>query len=88
MPDAGDVDLASVDYVMVTLAHRARRQVGRVRAGLWLGDAEGLQPELAARNLRQVLLFRLSRAVPEERPHGVQLGMCGTGVAPTPVDLF
>jgi hypothetical protein len=57
--DARDVDLASVDDVVVFISNSGRPQGGSVGAGFGLGHAEGLQPEFAARNLREVLPFLL-----------------------------
>ena len=49
-----DEDLLTVDDIAVAVAHGRRLQLRRVRAGRRLGDAEGLQAQLAARDLRQV----------------------------------
>ena len=78
--DAGDVDLAPVYNVAVAAPLGEGRDARRVGTGLGLGDAEGLQPELARRYLRQVLLLLLCGAVAEQRPHDVHLGVGWVGV--------
>src|SRR5215218_4276291 len=86
--DARDVHLSPVDDVMIAVSHGGRPQGGRVAPGLRLGHAEGLQPQLTARYLRQVLPLLLLRAVFKHGAHHVHLGVCGLGVASGAVDLF
>ena len=63
-------------------------ELGRVRARGGLGDAEGLEPPGAARDLRQVGLLLRRRAVTQQRAHGVHLGVAGAAVAAGGVDLL
>src|SRR5215212_8265452 len=44
--DPGDVDLAPVHHVMVALARRCCANGSRVGSSFWLGDGEGLQPQI------------------------------------------
>ena len=86
--DAGDVDFPPVDDVAVAVARRGRRQARRVRARVRLGDAEGLQTQIAARDLRQILpLLRLG-AVPQERAHHIHLRVRRPRIAAGVIDLF
>ena len=52
---ARDEHLLAVDDVAVALADRGGLELRRVGAGVRLGDAEGLQAQLAGGDLRQVL---------------------------------
>jgi hypothetical protein len=61
--DAGDVDLAPAHHVAVSTPLREGRDARRVGARLGLGDADGLQPELAGGYLRQVLPLLVLGAV-------------------------
>ena len=65
--------LAVDDVAVVALLHGAGLELGGVGAGGRLGDAEGLQPQLAARDARQVALLLLGAAVPQQRAHDVHL---------------
>jgi hypothetical protein len=78
---AGDEHLATVDDVPVAPPHGGRLELGRVGAGVGLGDPEGLQPQLAGGDLRQVRLLLGGAAVPQHRAHGVHLGVAGRGAA-------
>src|SRR5215217_7585064 len=84
----GDVDLAPSHHVMVIVAPRGSPYGGRIGPGLRFGDGEGLQPQLSARYFRQVLSLLPLRAMPQERPHRVHLGVGGTGVGAAAVDLL
>jgi hypothetical protein len=53
-----------------------------------LGHAEGLQPEPAGGDIRQVLLLLLRAAVPQHGAHDVHLRMAGAGVAAGRMDLL
>ena len=69
---------------------RARRgdDAGGVRAGRGFGDGEGLQPQLALGDQRQVGVLLLVAAVPQQRAHRVHLGVAGRGVTTRLVDLL
>jgi hypothetical protein len=87
--EAGGPDLLAVDApgaVVLPLGPGADGQ--RVRTRVRLGDAEGLQAQLAARDPREVALLLLVRAVPQHRAHRVHLGVAGAGVAALVVDLL
>src|SRR5258708_10212065 len=73
---------------VVAAACRRRAQAERVGARRRLGDAEGLQAKLAARDARQIARFLLGVAVPEHRSHGVHLRMAGGAVAARRLDLL
>ena len=75
---AGDEHLLAVDHVAVALAHGRGLELGRVGAGVGLGDAEGLEAQLAAwrSSGRYWLLLRLG-AVPQHRAHDVHLRVAG-----------
>ena len=64
------------------------RSAGGVGAAGRLGDAEGLQPQFAGGDLRQVFLLLLRRAVPQDGAHGVHLRVAGGAVAALGVDLL
>ena len=81
-------DLLAVDDVVVALASRGGAQRQRVGAGGRLGDAEGLQPQFAAGDLRQIALLLLGAAVPQQRAHRVHLRMAGGAVAAGGVDFL
>src|SRR3546814_8937383 len=74
--------LLAVDDIAVAVAVRPGLELRRVRAGRRLGDAESLEAQLAAGDLRQVFPLLLLAAMPEQRAHGVHLGMAGCGAAP------
>ena len=81
-------DLLAVDDVVVAFAHRGGAQIERVGARGRLGDAEGLQPQLARRDLRQPARLLRRAAVPQQRAHGVHLGVTGRAVAARRLDLL
>ena len=81
-------DLLAVDDVVVAFAHRGRAQVEGVRARCRLGDAEGLQPQLAGRDLRQPARLLRRAAVPQHRAHRVHLGVTGRAIATRRLDLL
>ena len=56
-------------------------ELRRVGAGRGLGHAEGLQPQLAGRDLRQVFPLLRFAPVPEHRAHRVHLRVARGGVA-------
>src|SRR6476620_5941232 len=62
-----------------------RRGVG---AAGRLGDAERLQPQFAAGDLRQILCLLLVVAVPQHGAHGVHLGVAGASIAAGAVDFL
>ncbi len=94
MLGAADPDLGAIDDVGIALLACNRLAPGkcldarRVRAAGRLGDAEGLQPQLAARDLRQVALLLLLGAVPQQRSHGVHLRMARRAIAAGAMDFL
>ncbi len=85
---AGPDFLAVDDIAVIAFAFREGLQRRGIGAAGGLGDAERLQPQLAARDLRQPFgLLRLA-AVPQQRAHGVHLGMAAAAIAPRPVDFL
>src|SRR5581483_12364481 len=74
------------DVAVVALLVGAGLELGGVGAGGGLGDAEGLQPELARGDARQILLLLPLAEVPEHRAQGVNLSVAGGGVAALLVD--
>src|SRR5215210_7639586 len=87
---AGDVDLAPVDDVVLAVGAPPGRspQGGRVGPSLRLRHAEGLQANLAARYLGQVLPLLLLGAVPEQGSHRVHLRVGRLRVPAGAVDLL
>lgn len=71
---------------MVALA-TGGAQCGGVGAAGRLGDAEGLQPELAGGDLRQVALLLVLGAVAQHRAHDIHLGVAGGAVAALALDF-
>ena len=90
VPGARGPHLLAVDEIVVAVAgaHRAGLQLGRVGAGGRLGDAEGLQPQFARGDLRQIALLLLLAAVPQQGAHDVHLGVALAGGAARGVDLL
>ena len=80
--------LLAVDHVAVAFLHRDGLDLGGVGAGAGLGDAHGLQPQLAGRDLGQVLLLLLRRAVAQQGVHVVHLAVAAAGVAARARDFF
>ena len=79
---AAGPDLLAVDDVaVVALLLGPRLELGGVGAGGGLGDAEGLQPQRAGGDARQVFLLLRRIAVPQHRAHRVHLGVAGRRVA-------
>ena len=74
---AGDEDLLAVDDVAVAVLAGEGLDARGLGAGVGLGDAEGLQAQLAGGDAWQVALLLLVVAVPEERAHDVHLGVGG-----------
>ncbi|MHC2539025.1 hypothetical protein ACVJMY_008594 [Bradyrhizobium diazoefficiens] len=89
MLGAAGPDLLAVDDVAV-VAFLARKglQRGGVGAAGRLGDAEGLQAQFAARDLRQIFCLLLGIAVPQHRAHRVHLGMAAAAIAACALDLL
>ena len=85
---AGDKDLLAVDDITVALAHRRGFEAGGLRAGVGLGDAEGLEPQIAASDAGEVAALLLLAAMAQQHAHGVHLGVSGGGVAARAIDLF
>ena len=85
---AGPDLLAVDDVVAIAVLLRKRLQRGGVGAAGRLGDAERLQPQLAGGDLRQPFGLLLVAAVPQQRAHGVHLGMAAATIAPGALDLF
>ncbi len=88
MQRARGPDLLAVDDVVVAAPLGPRLELGRVGAGGRLGDAEGLQPQRAAGDLRQIALLLRVAAVAQQRAHDVHLRVAGAGVAAGGVDLL
>ena len=85
---ARDEDLLPVDDVAVSLANGARFDARGLRAGIRLGDGEGLQAEFALGDCGKIAPFLFLAAVAKQRPHGVHLGVAGAGVAARAVDFL
>ena len=89
MLGAAGPDLLAVDDIaVVAVLARERLQRGGVGAAGRLGDAEGLQPQFAARDLRQILGLLLVVAVTKHGAHRVHLGMAAAAVAARALDLL
>ena len=86
--DPRDPHLLPVHDVAVAPAHRHRLHLRGVGPGRRLGHPERLQPQLAARDLREIAAALLLGPVPEQGAHDVHLGVAGGGVAARPVDLL
>ncbi len=81
MLQARGPDLLAVDDVAVAFLDRDGLDLGGVGAGAGLGDAHGLQAQLAGRDFRKVSLFLFCRAMPEQGVHVVHLAVAAAGVA-------
>src|SRR5690606_13030143 len=88
MLDTGDPHLLAIDDVLVALLHRRGLDLGGVGAGGRLGHAHGLQAQLAAGQLWQVIALLLLTAVPQQGEHVVHLSVHGAGVAAAAVHLL
>src|SRR5216684_3273182 len=80
--------LPADEVIIVAGADRAGLELGRVGAGGRLGDAERLEAQFARGDAREVALFLLGAAVPQERPHDVHLGVALARGAARGVDLL
>src|SRR5262249_22061351 len=78
--------LAVDDIAVVALLVRARLELGGVGTGGGLGDAEGLQPQLARGDAWQISALLGGAAVPQHGTHGVHLRMTGGRIATPLVD--
>src|SRR6266446_7980601 len=85
---AGPDFLAVDDVAIIALAPGKGFQRGSVGSAGRLGYAEGLQPQFAAGDLRQPFCLLLLAAVPQQRAHGVHLGMAAAAIASGALDLF
>jgi hypothetical protein len=65
-----------------------RLELSRIRSCRRLRHTEGLQPQFAGRDLRQIALLLLLAAVPQQCSHDVHLRMARTRHASRRVDLF
>ncbi len=88
MLGAADPDFLAADEIALALAARKGGDARGVGATVGLGHAEGLQAQLATRQLWQVTRLLFRRAVLEQRTHGVHLGVAGTAVAARAVNLL
>jgi len=86
--NARDPNLLAIDHVFVADPFGEGGDAGGVGAGGRLRDAEGLQADLAAGDLRQIAFLLLGRAMLEDGAHGVHLGVAGAAVAAGAMDLF
>src|ERR1019366_8343530 len=73
--------LAVDDVVVVAFAPRGGAQGERVGARGRFRDAEGLQAQFAAGDLRQIVLLLLGAAMPQDRAHRIHLRVAGSAVA-------
>ena len=86
---AAGPDLLAVDDVaVIAVALRKGLQRRGIGAAGRLGDAERLQPQFAAGDLRQPFGLLLVAAVPQQRAHGVHLGVASAAVAAGALDLL
>src|SRR5262245_23017290 len=88
MLGARDPDFLAADDIAIALPGSCRLQLCRIRSGCGLADAKSLQPELAARDLRQVGALLLLGTVTQERPHRVHLRVACAGVAAAAIDFL
>jgi hypothetical protein len=77
MLDTRNPHLLTIDDVAVAAPVGEGADFGGVGTGGGFGHGEGLQPQLARRDLRKVALFLLRRSVPQQRAHDVHLGVAG-----------
>ena len=85
---AGPDLLAVDDVIVIAVALREGLQRGGIGAAGRLGDAEGLQPQFAGGDLRQILGLLLLAAVPQQGAHDVHLGMAGGAIAAGALDFL
>jgi hypothetical protein len=86
---AAGPDLLTIDDVaVVAVALGKSFQRGGIGAAGRLGDAECLQPQFAAGDFRQPFRLLLVAAVPQQRTHGVHLGVAAAAIASGALDLF
>ena len=86
---AAGPDLLAVDDVaVIAFALGESFQRRGIGAAGRLGDPEGLQPQFAAGDLRQPFCLLLVAAMPQQRAHGVHLGMAAAAIAARALDLF
>src|SRR5207253_10118841 len=80
--------LLPVDDVPIAPADGGGLDPRRLRPGGRLGYGKGLEPELAARDPRQVPALLVVAPPAEQRAHRVHLRVAGAGAASGAVDLF
>ncbi len=88
MLDARNEDFLPADDVVVAVAHRARLDPRRVGAAGRLGHAEGLQAQLARRDVGQVPAFLRLAAVAQQGAHDVHLRVAGGAVGAAALDFL
>src|SRR5579862_2110849 len=81
-------NLAAVDYIVVACAPGEGFDFGSFRAGVGFRHSEGLQPEFARSDTRQVAALLFLVPMLEQRRHRVHLGVAGGGVAPGMIYLL
>src|SRR5579875_52954 len=74
--------------IIVALAHGPRLDARGFGAGVGLGYAERLHPQLAACDLRQIALFLFRAAMPEQGAHDVHLCVARAGVAAAVINFL
>ncbi len=84
----GRPHLLAVDHIAVAITHRDRANAAGIGAAGGFGHAEGLKAQRAGGDLRQDRRFLRGASMPEDRAHGVHLGVTGGAVAPAFLDLF
>ena len=80
--------LAVDDVAVIAVAPGKGLQRGGVGAAGRFGHAERLQPQFAAGDLRQPFCLLLVVAVPQQRAHGVHLGVAAAAIAAGALDLL
>src|SRR6267378_39458 len=81
-------DFLAVDDVAAAFLHRGGADRRGVGAGGGLGDAEGLQPQLAFRDPWKVFFLLRLAAVPQHRAHGVHLRVASGAVCAALLDFL
>src|SRR5258705_13608340 len=74
-------NLAAIDYIVIAGAPGEGFDLGRLGACVRFSHAEGLQPQLARGDARQIAPLLFFVAGPEQQGHRVHLSMAGSGVA-------